>query len=440
MIFLAIVLKKVLTKLAFMSIIYPIAFVAVIFVYRRKGVMKFTTKLLAFVLATAMMLCVFSFTSCNAENPAKQNEKIKIGLTGPLTGGASIYGVAVKNAAKMAIDEINAAGGLDGIMFELEMLDDKHDPSTVENLYAKLYEGGMQVSLGTVTTKPALNFKNFAKEDNVFFLTPSATGDDVPEFANGYQMCFADSNQGTAAAKYFNENYKGKKVGVFYKSDDEYSVGIYNNFKNNLDTSFGDISSTTAVFTGDASTFDSQIQMLKDCEIIFMPIYYTPASQFMTQAKNVENNISVYYGCDGFDGIEAIKGFDINSIDQEISYLSHFNSTATEGPAAEFIAKYNEIYDEEKEPVNQFGAAAYDCVYAIYEAMKFAKSNGKKIDVGISASDLCEILKEVFNDDSFEFRGITGKTEGNEKSHITWKADGTVQKEAIKYIAKAAKA
>ena len=400
--------------------------------------MKRTTKLFALILSFVMVFCALSLTSCNADNPAKDNEKIKIGLTGPLTGGASIYGIAVNNAAKLAIKEINDAGGLDGILFELEMLDDKHDATTVENLYAKLYESGMQISLGTVTTAPGLNYKKFAKEDNVFFLTPSATGDAIPEFANGYQMCFADSNQGTAAAKFFNENYTGKKVGVFYKSDDEYSVGIYNNFKANLDASFGDISATTAPFTGNASTFDSQIQILKDCDVVFMPIYYTPASQFMTQANSVENNIQIYYGCDGFDGIDAIDGFDIKTVKQEVSYLSHFNSTATEGPAADFIAKYNAAYDEEKEPLNQFGAAAYDCVYAIYEALKVAKAQGKKIEANTSASDFCEILKEVFNSDSFVFHGITGKTEGNNKSDISWSTDGTVQKEAIKYIVKEA--
>ena len=395
--------------------------------------MKLSKKILSIALAVIMLFgAAVSMVSCN-KGPA-----IKIGLTGPLTGGAAIYGVAVRNAAQLAIDEINEAGGLNGIKFELMMYDDKHDPTTVQDLYASLVEAGMQVSLGTVTTKPGLEFKALSKDDNVFFLTPSATGDAIPEFSNGYQMCFADSNQGTAAAKFFNENYVGKKVGVFYKSDDEYSVGIYNNFKANLDKSFGDISATTASFTGEASTFDSQIQLLKDCEVVFMPIYYTPASQFMTQAMNVDNSIAIYYGCDGFDGIDAIEGFDINTVKQEVSYLSHFNSTATEGPAAEFIAKYNDKYDEEKEPLNQFGAAAYDCVYAIYEAMKTAKANGKEIDANISADELCEILKEVFNSDSFTFRGITGKTEGNEKSTISWSADGTVQKEAIKYIVKEA--
>ncbi len=383
------------------------------------------------VLALAMCLCMVAgvLAACGS----KKENVIVIGVTGPLTGGASIYGIAVRNAAQLAVDEINAAGGLNGINFKLDMRDDEHKPENVANLYTGLVESGMQVSLGTVTTKPGLEFKNLSKEDNVFFLTPSATGDAIPEFANGYQMCFADSNQGTAAAKFFNENYVGKKVGIFYKADDEYSMGIYSNFKAALDTSF---TTVEANFTGEASTFDSQINILKDCEVVFMPIYYTPASQFMTQANNVDNSIETYYGCDGFDGIDAIKGFDITSIPQEISMLSHFNSTATTGPAAEFIEKYNSKYDSTKEPLNQFGAAAYDCVYAIYEALKVAVANGKEVTAETSASDMCEILKEVFNSDTFEFRGITGKCDGAEKSYISWSNDGTVVKEAIKYIVK----
>ena len=395
--------------------------------------MKTMTKILA------MCLCLVMLVGCFASCGDKKEDVIVIGLTGPLTGGASIYGIAVRNAAQIAVDEINEAGGLNGVKFKLDMRNDEHNADNVANLYAGLIEDGMQVSLGTVTTKPGLEFKTLSKEDNVFFLTPSATGDKIPEFENGYQMCFADSNQGTAAAKFFNENYAGKKIGIFFKADDEYSKGIYDNFKANLADSFkADLKE--ANFTGDASTFDSQIQTLKDCEIVFMPIYYTPASQFMTQANNVDNSITTYYGCDGFDGIDAIEGFDINTVPQEISMLSHFNSTATEGPAADFIKKYNDRYDEAKEPLNQFGAAAYDCVYAIYEALKVAVANGKTVDANTSASEMCNILKEVFNSDSFEFRGITGKCEGNEKSHISWSEDGTVVKEAIKYIVKAKKA
>ena len=398
-------------------------------------------RVLALILTIVLTIGMVSmFASCGKKNYAENNTKMKIGASGPLTGGAAIYGIAVRNAALLAVKEINAleaegGEGTLGFQFEFVMYDDKHDATNVPTGYANLYENGMQVSLGTVTTKPGLEYKVLAHDDNVFFLTPSATGDAIPEFSNGYQMCFADSNQGTASAKYFNENYQGKKVGVFYKADDEYSKGIYDQFMKAIDASFGTIA--TANFTGDASTFDSQVETLKDCDVIFMPIYYTPASQFMLAGVDKVKDNAIYYGCDGLDGIDTQLGEDITKIPQEISYLSHFNSNATEGPAKVFIDKYNAEYDEAKEPLNQFGAAAYDCVWTIYEALKVAKANGETITVNMAPSELCDILTGVLNGD-FTFRGITGKTEGEEKSYISWENTGYVNKEAIKYVVKAA--
>ena len=251
-------------------------------------------------------------------------------------------------------------------------------------------------------------------------------------------MCFADSNQGTASANYFNDNYNGKKVGVFFKSDDEYSVGIYNKFKEALDASFGQIAE--ASFKGEEADFAQQVQALKDCDVIFMPIYYTPASQFMTKGVGHVKNDAIYYGCDGLDGIDAIDGFDIAAIPQEVSYLSHFNSNADTGAAADLIAKYNAKYDTAKEPLNQFGAAAYDCVYAIYEALKVAKANGKAFDATTAPSVFCELLCEVFTSDSFVFHGVTGEPKADGKSDISWEANGFVNKSAVKYVVKAVSA
>ena len=399
---------------------------------------KTFVKVLCFVLAMALMVPAFascSTPSSDLDVPSFSEDTIKIGLTGPLTGGAAVYGTAVYNSAMLAISEINANGGIDGVLFSFEMIDDQHNADLVANSYATLMEKGMQISLGTVTTKPGLEFKEYAHEDNLFVLTPSATGDGIPEYSNAFQMCFADSNQGSASAVYFNENYQGKKIGVFYKSDDEYSTGILAKFEESLDSSFGSIAK--ASFKGEESDFNQQVQALKDCDVIFMPIYYTPASQFMTAGKNTIKAGAVYFGCDGLDGIDAIDGFDINGIPQEVSYLSHFNSNATTGAAADFIEKYNSTFDTEKEPLNQFGAAAYDCIYAIYAALLEAKAEGKKIDGSTSAAELCNILTAKFAGD-FEFNGITGKPEANGKSVISWTPDGFVNKEAVKYVVKEA--
>ncbi len=378
------------------------------------------TALKALALVMCALLAATAFVGCGES----KNDKYVIGVSGPLTGGAAVYGVAVKNSAQMAVDEINAAGGLDGVMFQLEVLDDQHDATKVATNYAALVDKGMVVSLGTVTSAPCLEFAKLSKEDNVFFLTPSASSDDVVKEANAYQMCFADANQGSVAANYVN-GLDYTSIGIFYKSDDPYSKGIYDTFKATLKAG---IATVEASFTGDATDFTTQIEQLKDCKFIFMPIYYTPASSFMTQAKDKVAADAIYYGCDGFDGIESAEGFDITAIPQKITMLSHFNSKATEGAAGEFITKYTQKFGSET--LNQFGASAYDCVYAIYNAMKAAIDAGTEIDVTISASELSDILRAQFKGD-FSYSGVTG-------TDITWEDNGYVSKEAVKYTLKTA--
>ena len=382
-------------------------------------------KFLALMLAVVMVAAMF--TACGKKGYTSDNTEFVIGASGPLTGAAAVYGVAVQNSAQMAVDEINAAGGLNGVKFKLVMLDDKHDAANISTNYSSLLEGGMQLSLGTVTTAPGMEFKNLSNDDNVFFLTPSASGDDIPQFANGYQMCFADGNQGGVAADFVNANYAGQTIGVFYKSDDPYSNGIFEQFMANLDASVTVVE--TSFSAANETDFSVQIDTLKDCSFVFMPIYYTPASIFMTQAKDIMPVDAVYNGCDGFDGIDSAEGFDITAIPQAVTMLSHFNSKAESGKAKEFIDKYVAAYGADT--LNQFGASAYDCVYALYGAMEKAIAEGTDIDVTISASDLCDILKAQFEGGYTVTNAVTGDS-------ITWEASGYVNKTAIQYAIKEA--
>ena len=388
--------------------------------------MKFL-KTTALILTAVMCMGIFTGCTGTQSGYTSDNTEFIIGVSGPLTGGAAMYGQAVANSAQIAVDEINAAGGLNGIKFKLVATDDMHDATKVSTNYSSMLEGGMQVSLGTVTTAPGLEFKNLSVDDNVFFLTPSASGDDIPTNDNGYQMCFADGNQGKVAAEFVNENFSGQTIGAFYKSDEAYSKGIYDQFKANLDPSVTVIE--TSFSDANATDFSTQIDTLKECSFIFMPTYYTPASLFMTQAKDTIPAGAVYYGCDGFDGIDSIEGFDITTIPQSVTMLSHFNSKATEGPAKVFIDKYVARYGAAT--LNQFGASAYDCVYAIYGAMQKAIDEGEKISVTISASDLCDILKEQFQGDYTLSNAVTGDS-------ISWDSTGYVNKIAIQYVIKEA--
>ena len=374
-------------------------------------------KFLAIVLAVLMVAgCCAAFASCGGSS-----ETIKIGLSGPLTGGAAVYGLGVKNAAQMAVDEINAAGGLNGVKFELKAMDDVNKKENVANNYAALVDWGMQISLGCVTTQPALEFKTLSAADNIFFMTPSASADAVRSEANGYQMCFADKKQGVAAANYVND-LELAKIGVFYQSDIDYSAGIYEEFCANLSDA---IEVEVASFTTQtAADFTTQVSALSDCEFIFMPIYYEAASLFMTQAKN-ETGIKTYYGCDGLDGLESV--LDISTIPQAITMLTHFKSDADNAKA--FVEKYTETYGTDT--LNQFGASAYDCVYAIFGALK---ASGKTVDGSTSAAEICEILQGQLNG-GYEYTGAVTGT-----GTVKWTADGFVNKDALVHVLKEADA
>lgn len=382
-----------------------------------------TKKIVSMIMAIVMVVGMCSvFAGCKKE----ETTTFKIGVSGPLTGGASVYGIAVKNSAQMAIDEINAAGGLNGFKFELVATDDQHDPSKVATNYDTMLDKGVHVTLGTVTTKPGMEFKNLSKEDNMFYLTPSASGDDIVGNGNGFQMCFADGDQGQVAAEYVNE-LGLTKIGVFYKSDDPYSDGIYKNFKKNLNEGIEVVE--TQFTDANATDFATQKDQLKDCTFIFMPIYYQPAAIFMKQAKDDIAPNAVYYGCDGFDGLAGELGDAFETIPQEISMLSHFDANSTEGKAAEYIKKYTEKFGTDT--LNQFGASAYDSVYAIYGAMKELADSGKEVTPDMSASELCDLLKAKFTGGYTFAEGATGK-------NITWKENGKVEKIATKYVLKEA--
>ena len=159
-------------------------------------------KLAAAVLALALVLCMG--TAAMAE------DTIKIGLIGPQTGGAAVYGMAVARAAQIAVDEINAQGGL---QIALDVQDDEHDAEKSINAYNAVLDNGAQMILGSVTTTPCIAVSAQAYEDRVFMLTPSASSPAVIEGKdNMYQVCFTDPAQGAASADYIFQNKLGEKI------------------------------------------------------------------------------------------------------------------------------------------------------------------------------------------------------------------------------------
>ena len=393
--------------------------------------MKNVKKLLALLLAAAM---VFSLAACgdssasnaaeNADSAASTAENastgdvIKLGGIGPLTGGAAIYGNAAKYGAEIAVEEINALGG---VQFELNFQDDEHDPEKSVNAYNNLKDWGMQMLVGTVTTGPCIAVSAEANNDRIFMLTPSASSvdviggqtDGIERKDNMFQMCFTDPNQGTASAQYIKDQNLGTKIAVIYNNSDAYSTGIYNKFAAEAEAEGLEIVSTTT-FTDDTDKdFSVQLSDAKSAgaDLLFLPIYYTPASLIMTQAKEMEYDVKMF-GVDGMDGILTLEGFD-TSLAEGVMLLTPFTADADDEKTKNFVQKYGEKAGGEIP--NQFAADAYDCVYAIYEAVQ---KNGVTADM--SAADICTKMIETFTGD-FTFDGLTG-------AGMTWSASGEVSK------------
>lgn len=374
-------------------------------------------KALSLFLAAAM--CAGMLAGCgggadtndasNGDSGESTAAAFKIGGTGPLTGDAAIYGNAVKNGAQLAVDEINAEGG---VQFELKMEDDENDPEKAVSAYNALKDWGVQLSLGSVTSKPAeaTATENFA--DRIFALTPSASAPAVTEGKdNVFQMCFSDPNQGTASAEYIADNQMGTKIAIIYKNDDVYSSGIYEKFKTEAETKGLNIVSTTTFTSSSATDFSVQLGEAKaaGADLLFLPIYYQPASLILQQAKSM-GYAPKFFGVDGMDGILTLEGFD-TSLAEGVMLLTPFNADAEDEKTQSFVTKYKEQFGDVP---NQFAADAYDCVYAYKAAIE---ASGATPDM--SAEELCDLMIQTFP--TLTFDGLTG--EG-----VTWDSTGAVSK------------
>ncbi len=358
-------------------------------------------KFFAMILALAMVMALAS--------AAFADDAFKLGGTGPLTGGAAIYGNAAKNGAEIAAEEINALGG---IQIALKYEDDTHDAEKAINAYNTLKDWGMQISLGSVTSKPCEATSAETFEDRIFAITPSASAVAVVDGKdNMFQMCFTDPNQGSASAQYIVDKNLATKVAVIWKNDDVYSKGIYETFMAKAAELGLEVVSDTTFNDGNATDFSVQIAdaQSKGAELVFLPMYYDAASLILTQAAKV-GYAPKYFGVDGMDGILSLEGFD-TALAEGVMLLTPFNADSSDEKTAAFVAKYQEKFGEVP---NQFAADGYDCVYAYYQALTNA---GCTYDM--SAEEICDAMIEQFT--SMTFDGITG--EG-----MTWAADGTVSK------------
>ena len=371
-------------------------------------------------LAMVATLAAATFAGCGKKESGDSNsgsDVWNLGSIGPITGDAAVYGNAVKDGAQIAVDEINAAGGINGYQISFNFEDDKADPELSSNAYNALKDKGMQILMGTVTSGACEAVVGLTESDNMFQLTPSASAESVIEGDNVFQVCFTDPNQGAASAKYISDNKLATKVGVIYDSSDVYSSGIFAKFVEAAESSNFEIV-TKQSFTKDTKTdFSVQVQACKDAgaELVFLPIYYSEASLILTEANSIGYE-TIFFGCDGLDGVLTVENFD-TKLAEGVMLLTPFSADATDDMTKNFVTKYKE---KTGDIPNQFAADAYDAIYIIKAAIE--KAN---ITPDASVSDICDALKKAITE--IEVDGLTG-------ADMTWVATGEVNKAPMAVI------
>ena len=369
----------------------------------------------------------FAFASCGSSDDAgttgndgaDASAKFIIGGIGPTTGGAAVYGQAVKNAAEMAAEEINAAGGINGYPIEFHWQDDEHDTEKSVNAYNALKDEGMQMLMGTVTSAPCTAVVALSSEDNMFQLTPSGSAVESINGDNAFRVCFSDPNQGVGSADYFAEHFPDAKVGVVYNSSDVYSNGIYKTFKAEAAAKGVNVVAAEAFTKDSAQDFTVQIQKMKEsgADLVFLPFYAQEASLFLRQADKAGLDVQ-FFGCDGLDGVIDQLGADA-SLAEGVMLLTPFAADSENPESQAFTAAYEKKYNGEVP--NQFAADAYDAMFIIKAAAEKAG-----ITPDMSVSDICEAMKTAMTE--IEFTGATGT--------MTWAADGEPTKTPMAMIIK----
>lgn len=373
-------------------------------------------KFISVMLVVAMAVTALTGCGSNSGSSSKKDaDKYYIGGIGPTTGATAIYGTAVKNGAQIAVDEINAAGGINGKQIEYRFEDDQNDAEKAVNAYNTLKDWGMQMLVGTTTTAPCIAVAGKTASDNLFQITPSASAPSVLSSGNGniFQVCFTDPNQGIASAQYIAENKLAKKIGIIYDSSDVYSSGIEEKFEAEAKDKGLQIVSKAA-FTADSKTdFGTQLQKAKDAgaDLLFLPIYYQEASIILKQADTMGYKPK-FFGVDGMDGILTVENFD-TKLAEDVMLLTPFAADAKDKTVQNFVKTYKEKY---KDTPNQFAADSYDAVYALKAAIEESKAT-----TDMSASDMCDALKGAMT--KIKMQGLTGGKDG-----LTWNESGEVTK------------
>ena len=365
-------------------------------------------KILSMILVLAMAMLVSA--------SALAEQTLVIGGTGPLTGDYATYGTSARNGATIAMEEINAAGGVNGIMLEVKYEDDQADPEKAINGYSLLIDAGMQVSLGGVTSGAHLAVAEESQYDGILVVTPSASQLECVQYDNCFRICFADPDQGVYAANFIADNAIASKVAIIYDKSNDYSVGLHDNFVSQAAERSIEVVTDQAFTSQSNIDFSVQLQAVADsgAELVFLPIYAQEAAYILTQAKGMDMDV-VFFGCDGLDGVLTKIGEGNEASCEGVMLLTPFAADAQDDQTVSFVTKYQETYGETPD---QFAADGYDAVYAIAAAM--VQAGIDDLEDGDFNEKMIAAMTEITVD------GLTGE--------MTWTPEGEPNKKATAVV------
>ena len=320
----------------------------------------------------SLTMALSSLTACGSkENTASDasasSDEVLLGLIGPMTGDYANYGTSVRDGAQIAVDEINAAGGVNGMKLALSTQDSQGDPDSAVSAYNKLMDDGMDISLGCVLSGEAASVITAAAADDILIITPTSSAKDcITANDKAFRICFNDPDQGTASANYIADNNLGKKIAVFYQSDIDYSAGLYETFTQQAAARGLEIVAQQSFTDGTKTDFSTQINAIRNsgCDLVFIPIYAAEASVFLTQAKGKLDGMTIF-GCDGLDGLQT-KVSDTSML-KGTMMLTPFAVDDPDAKTQSFVEKFTKVHGSKPD---QFAADAYDAVYAVKAAME----------------------------------------------------------------------
>lgn len=329
----------------------------------------------------ASLLAASLFTGCGGgtgggNKTADDAATIKIGLSYELTGNVATYGQSSVDGVKMAIDEINAAGGVGGKQIELVEYDTKSDEAEATTLGKKLMSQDKVLAILGPATSGA--FKAEIPDANKYkvpVISGSATADDVT-VANGkvqeyaFRICFSDSYQGTTLAKFASEKLGAVKAVIIKDSTSDYAAGLASNFSSTFTAAGGTIVAEES-YTANDKDFNAILTKVKDkgAEVIFIPGYYQQAGLIIKQARDLGIDVPIL-GADGFDSPDLLNLAGAEALN-DIYFTNHYSSLDQDPLVQDFIAGFKEKYGREPDAFNALG---YDEAKFLCDALSRCES------------------------------------------------------------------